>query len=75
MAVLKSKDIEKMNIKDIESKIKELRMELVKTKLGNKKSSKLAPKEVKKAIARLLTFKNLNKNKKVKENKDKEVSE
>ena len=58
MAVLKSKEIANMAEKDIDSKIKELKIEMIKSKVGNKKSSKLTPKELRKAIARLMTFKN-----------------
>ena len=57
MAILKNKDIENMAEKEIDSKIADLRKELIKVKIGNK-NNKLRPKEIKKAIARLLTKKN-----------------
>ena len=57
MAVLKSKDIEKMSEKERQEKIKELNLELIKNKASNK--SKLQTREIKKAIARLLTFNRL----------------
>jgi len=60
MAILKSKDILKMTKKEREDKIKDLRLELIKSKVGNKKSN-LSPKEIRKTIARLMT-----KNKEVK---------
>lgn len=64
MAVLKSKEIANMTEKDITDKIKELKVELIKARVGNKKSSKLTTRELRKAIARLLTFKNMKSKKK-----------
>jgi len=58
MATLKIKDIEKMSEKERQGKLKELKMELIKNKVSSK--SKLKPKEIKKAIARLLTFNRSN---------------
>jgi ribosomal protein L29 len=55
MAVLKAKDIKNMTDKEKGEKIKELKIELIKNKLG--RESKLKTKEIKKAIARLLTLK------------------
>ena len=57
MAILKSKDIVKMSEKEKHEKLKDLKMELIKNKIDAKK---LKPKEIKKAIARLLTFNKLN---------------
>jgi ribosomal protein L29 len=55
MAVLKSKDIVKMSKDEVNSKLKDLQFELVKASTGaNKASAKT--KEIKRAIARLLTF-------------------
>ena len=55
MAVLKSKEIKKMNADERESKLKELRVELTKSSVtANKASAK--PKEIKRAIARILTI-------------------
>ncbi|MEM4270509.1 MAG: hypothetical protein QXO70_00245 [Candidatus Pacearchaeota archaeon] len=48
-----------MSEKDIEEKIKELRIELVKRYAPANKSSKIKAKEIKKAIARLLTAQKL----------------
>ena len=59
MAILKVKDIEKMNVKERKAKIKELKMELIKEKLNAGKGGKLKAKEIKKTIARLLTFNRL----------------
>jgi ribosomal protein L29 len=55
MALLKNKDISKMSDKDRESKIKELRFELVRAGVtANRASAKT--KEIKRAISRLITF-------------------
>ena len=61
MAILKSKDIKKMSSHEIEEKIKELKMELIKEKVSAAKGGKLKTKEIKRTIARLLTFNRLNK--------------
>ena len=53
MAILKSKEISKMTAVEREEKLKELRVELVKSGVGKK--SKISPKEIRKAIARVLT--------------------
>ena len=60
MAILKSKDIRKMTSNEIEEKIKELNMELVKEKVSAAKGGKLKTKEIKRTIARLLTINRLN---------------
>jgi len=49
MAILKMKDIKSIGEKEREEKLKELRMELVKRNVKARK-----PKEIKKAIARLM---------------------
>jgi ribosomal protein L29 len=55
MALLKNKDIAKMDAKEKESKLKELRFELVKSGVtANKANAKT--KEIKRAISRLITF-------------------
>lgn len=56
MAILKSKEIAKMSNKEIEEKIKELKMELVKSKVAASKGGKLKIREIKRTIAKLLTF-------------------
>lgn len=56
MAVLKMKDIKGMNKEDREEKLKELRLELVKKTAPTGKGGKIKNKEIKKAIARVLTF-------------------
>ena len=60
MAILKSKDIKKMPEKEIQEKLQDLKMELVKTKISKEKG-KMQTKEIKRTIARLLTFNRLNK--------------
>ena len=55
MAVLKSKDIVKMTEKEREEKLKELKQELIKANVSARKSGKVRVKEIKKAIARILT--------------------
>jgi len=69
MAILKSKDIQKMNEKELEEKIKELKIELAKSTIATKKIGKLNPREIRRTIARLLTFKRLNEIKAQKEKK------
>lgn len=56
MAILKLKDIKSMPDKEKQEKIKELRLELIKKNVTANKSSKIKAKEIKKAIARLLTL-------------------
>ena len=55
MATLKSKEIAKMGKEEIEKKMKELKMELIKSRANNSKSIKT--REIKRIIARLLTKK------------------
>ena len=61
MAILKSKDIKRMSSKEIEEKTKELRMELVKSRVAATKGGKIKIREIKRTIARLITFNRLNK--------------
>lgn len=66
MAILKAKDIANMSKSEKDSKIKDLRAELIKAKVG-KKTGKVSQREIRRTIARLIT---LNKSKKeVKEKK------
>ena len=60
MAILKSKDISKMSKKEIDDKIKDLKLELIKNKVNTGKGGKLKTREIKRTIARLLTFNRLN---------------
>ena len=61
MAILKSKDISKMSNNERGEKIKDLKMELLKEKIKLSKGGKTKIREIKKTIARLLTFNRLNK--------------
>ena len=55
-----------MSNKECEEKIQDLRMELMKEKVNVAKGGKNKIKEIKKTIARLLTFNRLNKSVEVK---------
>ncbi len=57
MAVIKYKEIKNMSEKERKEKLKELKFELVKKKVEANKSGKIKNKEIKKAIARILTLK------------------
>lgn len=60
MALLRYSDIKKMSNKDLGEKLKELRFSLIKANVtANKANAKT--KEIKRAIARLLTFNASNK--------------
>jgi len=56
MASLKSKDIQKMSKEEKERKLKELKLELIKSRVGVSKIGSSRTKEIKKTIARILTF-------------------
>ncbi|MBU1136438.1 MAG: 50S ribosomal protein L29 [Nanoarchaeota archaeon] len=56
MAVLKTKDIKNMTKQEKENKLKELQLELIKKNVPANKSNKIKAKEIKKAIARILTL-------------------
>ena len=60
MAILKAKEISKMSEKEINEKIKDLKFELIKNQIDSGKGRKLKTKEIRKTIARLLTFNRLN---------------
>ncbi len=66
MAIIKNSDIVKMSNKECEEKIQDLRMELMKEGVNVAKGGKNKIKEIKKTIARLLTFNRLNKSVEVK---------
>jgi ribosomal protein L29 len=67
MAILKSKDIAKMAEKEMDEKLKELGTELIKSKVASKKGGKSSLREIKRTIAKLLTFKRANEMKNKKE--------
>lgn len=56
MATLHIKDLKNMDAGDKEKKMKELKIELIKSQSGNSKTGNKA-KEIKKIIARILTLK------------------
>jgi ribosomal protein L29 len=56
MALLRAKDAAKLTAKERKEKIDELKTEMIKARVGNKKTTRINLREVKKAIARLLTF-------------------
>ena len=56
MAPLKSRDIGRMGKEEREKKLEELKMELIKSKVGSAKASASKIKEIKKIIARILTL-------------------
>ena len=58
MAILKVKEIAKMNAKDMDEKMKELKIELLKARVASKKGGKSSAREIKRTVARLMTFKN-----------------
>ena len=58
MAKLKFKDIERLSEEEREERIKELKMELIKNKVAAKAKTNI--REIKRAIARILTFNRLN---------------
>ena len=61
MAILKSKDIAKMEDKERNGKIKDLKVELIKNRIEAGKGGKMKAREIRRTIARLLTFNRLNK--------------
>lgn len=58
---MKFKDIKKLSENDREKKLKELKLELIKSKANASKTGSSRIKQIKKIIARIYTFNNLNK--------------
>lgn len=56
MAILRAKEIEKMSKQEKESKLKELKMELIKSRAKASQGTSSKTREIKKTIARLLTI-------------------
>jgi len=54
--ILKAKDIQRMSKGEREKKIKELKLELIKSKVSASKAGSSKIKEIKKIIARILTL-------------------
>lgn len=59
MSILKAKEIGKMGLQDRQEKLKELKFSLLRSNVAANKSSGKT-KEIKKAIARLLTYSRAN---------------
>ena len=58
---LKFKDIQKMSKEDRERKLKELKLELIKSKVNASKTGALKIREINKMVARILTLNASNK--------------
>lgn len=56
MTTMKIKDLQKLSDEEIEKKLQELKMELVKSKINASKKGTSRAKEIKKIIARILTL-------------------
>ncbi len=56
MAILKAKDIRGMKPEEKEKKIKELKLELIKSRAKSAQGTSSKTREIKKTIARLLTI-------------------
>ena len=63
---MKYKDIQKLSKQDRKKKLKELKIELVKSKTGVAKQGSSRTKDIRKIIARILTFNNMEKSKELK---------
>ena len=61
MAILKAKDISKMNEKERNEKIKDLKVESIKNRIESGKGGNMKAKEIRRTIARLMTFNRLDK--------------
>jgi ribosomal protein L29 len=60
MAILKLEEIKKMPEKEMQEKLRDLKIELVRAGVSKEKG-KMKTKEIKRTIARILTFNRLNK--------------
>lgn len=57
MAILRAKEIKQMRKEDKDKKLKELKLELIKSKGKSSSGGSLKTREIKRTIARLLTIK------------------
>jgi len=57
---MKAKTLRELSTKDLEKKLKELKLDLIKSKAGSGKTTKNT-KEIRKTIARIITINNSNK--------------
>lgn len=62
MAILKNKEIKNMGTQEREKRINELKLELIKSRGNSAKSGSTKIKEIKKTIARIITFSKSKKN-------------
>ncbi|MFA4953412.1 MAG: 50S ribosomal protein L29 [Candidatus Pacearchaeota archaeon] len=62
MAILKTKELKKMSKEEREGKIKELKMELVKSRINASKNKGARTRDIKKIIARIMTLNNQKQN-------------
>ena len=58
MAVLKNKEIKNIGKEELNAKLKDLKLELIKSKAQRAQGTAVKTKEIKKAIARILTYLN-----------------
>ena len=61
MAKIKARDFQKMSKEEINKKLEELKMELVKSRVNASKTGSSKVREIKRLIARLLTIEKINK--------------
>ena len=61
MAILKNKEIKGMNANDLNKRLKDLKLELIKSRSQRAQGAAIKTKEIKRAIARILTHINLKK--------------
>ena len=59
MALLKKKELMELNAKDLDKKLSDLRLELIKANVQKSAQNPLKIREIKRAIARILTRMNL----------------
>ena len=65
MAILKNKDIKNMGKEELNKKLQELKMELIKSRAQKAQGASIKTKEIKRTIARILTHINIKKTEEV----------
>ena len=58
MAKIKTEDLRRMNKEERTKKLSELKFELIKSKVSTSKTGSSKPREIRRVIARILTFNN-----------------